>query len=68
MVELPTEFNQPSVNYSIKIFDGIGQLTQSYNDLSETLLRLDLQGLESGMYLIQIEQDDQIWSKRFIKD
>lgn len=65
---LNIEINSKNFPYSIKIIDLIGSVLISEKKINSKSLSLDISNLPKGMYNLIIEGNDEIFSKKIIKN
>jgi hypothetical protein len=71
MNEVNIEFNAPIHNYTIALFNTLGQKIYETNqtiNLQYEIVPVDLSLLSSGVYFINIKSDNQQWMKKIIKE
>jgi hypothetical protein len=65
VLELPQSIL--SNEYSLRIMSVSGQLFEPTVDRRNSILNIDLSNYKSGVYIITIQNNGEIWSRRFIK-
>ncbi len=58
--------NNGNQTYSVKIIDILGKTVLNKQNISATVKTIDLDNLKKGIYLIQIEQNDQLHTQKLI--
>jgi len=63
-INIKSDFN---ANYTIRILNMQGAIVKQIKFNSNSIQRINIEDLNSGIYLIQIESDEEILQKKFIK-
>jgi hypothetical protein len=67
--QLNIEWTSTASQMKFEIIDGLGRLYQSQSGLSKSgQLTLDVSALSSGLYFIRIHLDNEVISRRFVKE